>query len=278
MAKRHFTDVFIVRRKCGSLSFMENTLKTEKTLEWLVLSGADETIGDMPVNRFALPAKTAKAEASKQTQSFASPSDKNNVFSEDMQSAAMVQSVSSLEELKEMIARIECPLKANATHLVFGSGNPHAELMIVGEAPGMEEDRQGLPFVGASGKLLESMLGSIGLSRSEVYITNILPWRPLGNRKPSEEETALFTPFVRRHIFLIKPKILLMLGSCSVSALMGTNEGITRIRGRWMTYAQENLSLPAIASFHPAFLLRTPAQKKLAWRDFLSVKEQLKTS
>ena len=119
------------------------------------------------------------------------------------------------------------------------------------------------------------MLASIGLTRSEVYITNILPWRPPGNRKPSEAETALFTPFVRRHITLIRPKILLLLGGSAVSALMNTTAGITKTRGHWMTYTDKDIAIDAMASFHPAFLLRTPAQKKYAWRDLLAIREKL---
>ena len=181
-----------------------------------------------------------------------------------------------MEELKQILAGFDkCPLKATATNMVFGTGNAGAKLMIVGEAPGAEEDRQGLPFVGASGHLLDSMLASIGLKREDVYITNILPWRPPGNRKPSEDEIALMTPFVRRHIALVGPELLLLLGGSAAAALMNTNAGITKIRGRWMTYSDGGFTVPAIASFHPAFLLRTPAQKKFAWRDFLTLRQKL---
>ena len=259
---------------------MRNISEAEKNLQWLVLAGANESIGDTPVDRFAVPEEKAQPATAPEKSFFPSapitPMPAERPVSETaLQNVSSAHSATTLEELKEAVFRFDCPLKTGATNLVFGAGNPQADLMIVGEAPGFEEDRQGLPFVGASGKLLDLMLESIGIKRPDVYITNILPWRPLGNRKPSEAEVALFTPFVRRHIALIKPKILLMLGGSSVSALMNTNEGITRLRGRWMTYADDDISVPALASFHPAFLLRTPAQKKLAWRDLLAVRERL---
>lgn len=236
-------------------------------------------IGNESVNRFTLPAVPKRMEEPppRFLQSPASlPLTTQSAALPELKSVPLAQKASTLEELKETIAHFdECPLKATATNMVFGAGDPHARLMIIGEAPGAEEDRQGLPFVGASGHLLDLMLISIGLKRSEVYITNILPWRPPGNRKPSEAETALFTPFVRRHIALIRPKVLLLLGGSAVSALMNTNAGITKTRGRWLTYTDTDITVQAMASFHPAFLLRTPAQKKLAWRDLSAVREKL---
>ena len=253
---------------------MNKELPPEKILQWLVTAGADETIDDEPSDRFSLP-KTAENPQPQIT----SPNVNDSVLpaGSRIELPSLATQASTLEELKNIMADMnDCPLKATATNMVFGAGNTQAELMIIGEAPGAEEDRQGLPFVGASGHLLDMMLASIGLKREEVYITNILPWRPPGNRKPSEAETALFTPFVRRHIALIKPRVLLLLGGSAVTALMNTNVGITKTRGRWMNYCGTEGAIPAMASFHPAFLLRTPAQKKLAWRDFLAVKEKLK--
>ena len=235
---------------------MNKRVSSEKLLDWFVTAGVNETVGDIPVNRFIEPTTTFSIE-------------KN-------EGASLAPKASSLEELRNIIAQsVDCPLKSTATNMVFGAGNPHAKLMIIGEAPGAEEDRQGLPFVGASGHLLDLMLNSINLKRSDVYITNILPWRPPGNRKPSEAETALFTPFVRQHITLINPQVLLLLGGSAVAALMNTNAGITKTRGRWLTYTDTDKTIPTMASFHPAFLLRTPIQKKLAWRDFLAVKEKM---
>ncbi len=245
----------------------------EQLLQWHITAGADETIGDVSVNRF----KTSlSAEPQPMETSVSVPSTVSAPITTELKTNSLAKQASTLEELRKIVADFdECPLKATAANMVFGSGNPEAELMIIGEAPGAEEDKQGLPFVGPSGHLLDLMLKSIGLTRQDVYISNILPWRPPGNRKPSEAEIALFTPFVRRHIALIKPKVLLLLGGSAVSALMHTNAGITKTRGRWMTYTDEDLTVNVMASFHPAFLLRTPAQKKLSWRDFLAVKKNL---
>ena len=178
-----------------------------------------------------------------------------------------------MDELRAAMENFDgCALKQTAAHLVFADGNPEADLMIVGEAPGAEEDKKGLPFVGASGHLLDLMLKSVGRDRTNVYISNVVSWRPPNNRKPSEDEIALLTPFIKRHIALVRPKVLLLLGGSAVSALIGIKDGITRTRGRWLTYRDGDVSIPAFASFHPAFLLRSPAQKKAAWRDFLTVK------
>ena len=253
---------------------MMDTLPPEKILQWLVTAGADENIGDSPVDRFAA-AKPASFTVPSSEAAF-SREKKPDAPAGDGAADAFACQAASLEELKQILAGFDkCPLKATATNMVFGTGNAGAKLMIVGEAPGAEEDRQGLPFVGASGHLLDSMLASIGLKREDVYITNILPWRPPGNRKPSEDEIALMTPFVRRHIALVGPELLLLLGGSAAAALMNTNAGITKIRGRWMTYSDGGFTVPAIASFHPAFLLRTPAQKKFAWRDFLTLRQKL---
>lgn len=252
---------------------MTETTPPEQLLQWHITAGADETIGDIPVNRFDRIKTPAEKQAAADIFIPATPARAVPVKTE---TGSLARRASTLEELRETVAAFdECPLKATATNMVFGAGNPQARLMIIGEAPGAEEDRQGLPFVGPSGHLLDLMLKSIGLTRAEVYISNILPWRPPANRKPSEAEIALFTPFVRRHIALVRPKVLLLLGGSAVSALMHTNAGITKTRGRWLTYTDEDLTVDAMASFHPAFLLRTPAQKRLSWRDFLAVKKNL---
>lgn len=251
----------------------------EHLLQWHITAGADETIGDDPVNRFDFSLKTSLTTEALPTE--APIADQPNILpvpAAESKTKTLALQASTLEELRQIIADFdECPLKATASNMVFGSGDPHAKLMIIGEAPGAEEDKQGLPFVGPSGHLLDLMLKSIGLTRSDVYISNILPWRPPGNRKPSEAEVSLFTPFVRRHIALIRPKVLLLLGGSAVSALMRSNAGITKTRGYWTTYTDEDLTVKVMASFHPAFLLRTPAQKKLSWRDFLAVQKNLNT-
>ena len=174
----------------------------------------------------------------------------------------------SLADLREKLSRFDgCGLKATATRLVFGDGNPSAEIMFIGEAPGADEDREGVPFVGRAGQLLDKMLASIGLDRGKVYIANVVPWRPPGNRTPTPLETAACLPFTRRQIELVDPKILVCLGAASAQTLLGGKEGVMRMRGRWVSYAAGGTEIRALAMLHPAYLLRQPAQKKLAWQD-----------
>ncbi len=184
----------------------------------------------------------------------------------------------SLEQLKEIVENFEgCALKFNAKNTVFGAGNDKARVMIIGEAPGADEDRIGKPFVGRSGHLLEKMLNAIGLNREEVYITNVLPWRPPGNRTPTDGEVAVCLPFLKKQIELIKPQIILLLGGSAANALLDNNEPISKLRGRWLEYTSTDKSkIAALASFHPAFLLRNSAQKGKAWVDFLRVLKKLK--
>ena len=181
----------------------------------------------------------------------------------------------SLEELRAMLEAFEgCGLKATATQLVFADGNPEARLMLVGEAPGRDEDLEGRPFVGRSGQLLDRMLAAIGLDRTSVYIANVVPWRPPGNRTPSPQETQVCLPFIQRQIELCDPEVLVCLGGPSAETLLG-QKGITKIRGRWFDYGMGPRTIRAMPTFHPAFLLRSPLQKRFAWRDFLAVKEAL---
>ncbi|HYP57833.1 MAG TPA: uracil-DNA glycosylase [Beijerinckia sp.] len=181
-------------------------------------------------------------------------------------------SAANLEELRARLLNFEgCGLKATATQLVFGDGNPQAEIMFVGEAPGADEDRQGVPFVGRAGQLLDKMLAAIGLDRTKVYIANVVPWRPPGNRTPTPLETAVCLPFLRRQIELVAPKLLVCLGLPSAQTLLGGKEGILRMRGRWYDYEMGGHKIRALAMLHPAYLLRQPAQKKLAWQDLRTV-------
>jgi len=189
------------------------------------------------------------------------------------------RSAASLEELRAILDRFEgCALRATATQVVFADGNPQARLMFVGEAPGRDEDIEGLPFVGRSGKLLDRMLAAIGLDRKNVYIANIVPWRPPGNRTPTPQETAICLPFTRRQIELVDPAILVCLGNPSTQTLLSTNEGITKTRGRWFRFNTGTREIRAMPTFHPAFLLRNPISKRLAWRDFLAIKKALETT
>lgn len=190
-----------------------------------------------------------------------------------MAAREMAAQADSLDALKALLSEFEgCPLKATATNLVFADGNPDGRVMFVGEAPGRDEDLQGLPFVGRSGQLLDRMLAAIGLDRGQVYIANTVPWRPPGNRTPTPQETEICRPFIERQIHLADPDFLIPLGSPAAKMLFRTHQGITRIRGTWRDYQTGGRTIRAMASLHPAYLLRQPLQKRLAWRDFLSLK------
>ena len=183
-----------------------------------------------------------------------------------------------LAALKEALARFDgVSLSKTATNLVFADGNPKAKVMLVGEAPGADEDRLGLPFVGVSGQLLDRMMATIGLDRTSFYITNVCFWRPPGNRKPTDIELAAQKPFVERHIELVAPEVLILVGAAAAQGLLGTTEGITRLRGRWFQYqpGSGEQAIPALPIFHPAYLLRQPAQKRETWRDLLKLREVL---
>ncbi len=182
----------------------------------------------------------------------------------------------TLDELREALAAFEgCALRNTAKNLVFADGNPKARVMLVGEAPGKDEDLQGLPFVGPSGQLLDRMLASIGLDRTNVYIANTLPWRPPGNRPPTAIEQAICVPFIERQIELSSAEILVLVGGVSAKQMLATNTGIMRLRGRWSSYKAQSRELPALPILHPAYLLRQPAQKRLVWRDLLSLKARI---
>jgi uracil-DNA glycosylase len=182
----------------------------------------------------------------------------------------------SLEELRATLESFEgCNLRFTATRLAFADGNPKGRVMLVGEAPGREEDAQGLPFVGRSGQLLDRMLAAIGLDRSRVYIANVIPWRPPGNRTPTPMETEICRPFIERQIELADPDLLVSLGGPATSQLLGTNVGITKIRGQWRSYDTGVRQIRAMPMLHPAGLLRNPGMKRLAWRDLLALKAAL---
>ncbi|MCW6507709.1 uracil-DNA glycosylase [Lichenifustis flavocetrariae] len=182
-------------------------------------------------------------------------------------------SARTLDELRAALESFDsCALRATATRLVFADGNPAADIMAVGEAPGADEDRSGVPFVGRSGQLFDRMLKAIGLDRTQVYIANVIPWRPPGNRTPTPQEIAICLPFIARQIELVGPRYLLCLGGSAAQTLLGTKDGILRARGRWSDYALPSHTARAMPMLHPAYLLRQPAHKKLAWRDLLALK------
>jgi DNA polymerase len=192
---------------------------------------------------------------------------------------ALAAQAQSLEALREALAGFEgCALKATAKTLVFSDGNPQGRVMLVGEAPGAEEDRVGLPFVGKSGQLLDRMLAAIGLTRTEhVYIANLLPWRPPGNRTPTPQEVSICLPFIQRQIELADPDILICVGAPSAQGLLGLS-GILASRGKWMDYDTGSRKIRAMATLHPAYLLRQPLQKRLAWRDWRALKAELEAA
>lgn len=240
-------------------------------LAWQIELGADECIADTPVDRYTVPASAPKPAvqiAAEQPPSKVS-ADPDPVAA--AQSAAGASQV--LEGLRAALAAFEhCELKRGARNLVFADGVPGARVMIIGEAPGREEDREGRPFVGPAGQLLDKMLAAVDLSRdTSVYITNVLPWRPPQNRDPKPAEIAMMQPFLQRHIELAKPDLLVIMGNHSCQALLG-KRGITRLRGEWVAAHGK----PALPMFHPAYLLRTPSAKREAWTDLLSLKARLR--
>jgi len=182
----------------------------------------------------------------------------------------------TLEALRALLEKFDgCALKSTATRLVFADGNPQARIMFVGEAPGREEDIEGLPFVGRSGKLLDRMIAAIGLDRSSAYIANVIPWRPPGNRTPTPQETQICLPFVQRQIELVNPDVLVTLGNPSTQTLLSTREGIMKTRGRWFDYDTGTRVIRALATFHPAYLLRSPSYKRMAWQDLRAIANAL---
>jgi uracil-DNA glycosylase len=182
----------------------------------------------------------------------------------------------TLEALRALLENFDgCALKFTATRMVFADGNPQARVMFVGEAPGREEDIEGLPFVGRSGKLLDRMIAAIGLDRSSAYISNVIAWRPPGNRTPTPQETQICLPFIQRHIELVNPDVLVTLGNPSTQTLLSTRDGIMKTRGRWFDYDTGTRVIKAIATFHPAYLLRSPSYKRMSWQDLRAIAKAL---
>lgn len=244
-------------------------------IEW----GADEALAEAPVDRvvaaaaapvLAVPVPSPAAPAVLRAPA---PS----LLPVPAAAARLAAEAADLVALQAAIRATDSPLRDTATNLVFADGNAASGLMLVGEAPGADEDRLAKPFVGASGQLLDRMFASIGLDRSrDFYLTNILPWRPPGNRTPTDAEVNLFLPFVLRHIALVRPRHLVLLGGVAAKALLRSREGITRLRGRWQQLeAEDGAKLPALATLHPAYLLRSPAAKRDAWADLVLLRRTL---
>ena len=271
-------------------------------LDWYVLAGVDQAMDDATRDRYreaaaatAAPAAVARepvpealAPSNPPAPTAAAPSEPSPpappapLLAPGDATWSAHEIAAACTTLDQLVAAVRafdgCALKRTATNTVIGDGNPAARLMIVGEAPGAEEDRQGLPFVGPAGRLLDRMLASIGLDRSAVYITNMLPWRPPGNRSPTAEELAICQPFLERQIELIAPRILVLVGGIAAKALLGRREGITRLRGQWFPFSTPRLdgTIEATATFHPAYLLRTPSAKREVWRDLLAIEDKMK--
>ena len=247
--------------------------------------GADEALMESPADRLAVREAAARApEAARPAPepaprpARAAPVAVLTAPPAITRAEALAEAAPDLAALKAAIAAFDgSPLKETATNLVFGEGVAESGLMLIGEAPGADEDRAGRPFVGASGQLLDRMFASVGLSReSNFYITNILPWRPPGNRTPTDAEVALFLPFLRREVALVRPKRLVLVGGVAAKGLIGGKEGITRLRGRWHEVEIPGLGrIPALPTLHPAYLLRSPASKRDAWADLLLLRRTL---
>jgi uracil-DNA glycosylase len=256
--------------------------EARELLAFYLDAGVDALIGEEPVDRMAEELPPPKPAVVSQPPSPSRPPARGGTAAPATPEAAVMaareaaRNAKSLDELRSLLTEFEgCALRVTATQLVFADGNPQSRVMFVGEAPGHEEDITGRPFVGRSGKLLDLMMQSIGLNRSSAYIANVVPWRPPGNRTPTPQETAICLPFIRRQIELANPDILVCLGGPAMQTLLGIKEGITRTRGRWFTYDTGTREIRALATFHPAFLLRSALQKRFAWRDFLAIKKAL---
>jgi len=264
-------------------------------LEWQAAMGAEDYILDAPQDRYAeSAAPTAKAAPAPHPVPAAArpkpglapappPAPVASLGAADAVAEArrLAAACASLEELRAAVEGFEgCPLKRTATTTVFGDGFPQAEVMFIGEAPGRDEDRQGKPFVGVSGRMLDRMLGFINLDRTRFYITNSLYWWPPGNRTPTDGEVATCLPFLQRQIELVNPRLLVLVGGRAAKTFFATSQGITRLRGSWRDYSHPGLAaaIPALAMFHPAYLLRSPEQKRLAWRDILALRARMAES
>jgi uracil-DNA glycosylase family 4 len=268
--------------------------RATEILRWWREAGIDIAMDETPHDRFAESAAALARRAAapptreERVETGAAPSPPvraaaalaATIAPPDEAARSATEAAASARTLEELRAALEafngCGLKATATQLVFADGAPEAPIMLVGEAPGGDEDRIGRPFVGRAGQLLDRMLASIGLDRTKVYIANVVPWRPPGNRTPTPQETSVCLPFVRRQIALVNPRVLVCLGGSATQTLLGAKEGITRTRGVWRDYANEDgRAIPALPMFHPAYLLRQPAAKRWAWADLCKLKRAI---
>jgi DNA polymerase len=242
-------------------------------LDWYAAMGVDEAIAEAPVDCFASaapPPRTARPKARP-------AAERDQSRAGHIDAAAMAEAL-TLAELEALVASFDgCALKRTAKSLCFARGRDDARLMLIGEAPGRDEDLQGKPFVGRAGQLLDRMLDAIGLREDHVYITNTVYWRPPGNRTPTPEEIEACAPFLARQIELLSPEVIVLLGGAAAKTILGVAEGIMRLRGKWLAYPCGGRDIATLATLHPAYLLRNPEAKRYAWRDLLMVKERLET-
>src|SRR5271165_2189508 len=263
----------------------EPALSVQQLLAFYLEAGVDCALAEEPVNRLAEPEiapKRAEVAPAQPVRPAPVPLSLPPGETPPAPDAAIAsareaaRTAPTLADLRELMERFDgCALKATAARLVFADGNPEARIMFVGEAPGRDEDIEGLPFVGRSGKLLDRMIGAIGLDRTKAYIANVIPWRPPGNRTPTPQETLVCLPFIQRQIELVNPDVLVTLGNPSTQTLLSTREGIMKTRGRWFKYDTGTREIPALATFHPAYLLRSPSYKRLSWQDLRAIAKAL---
>ncbi len=251
---------------------MNENLSIQEILQWYILSGVDATCSDA-FQPLIKPLETPQNLLRPATTNLA-----QDFIASKQNARDICTKAKTLAELKNIVENFDgCALKLTAKSTVFGSGNEKAKLMFIGEAPGADEDRCGIPFVGKCGRLLDKMLTSIGIRRDDVYITNIVLWRPPGNRTPTDSEIAICLPFIKKQIELIKPQMIVFLGGSSANALLDNTEPISKLRGKWLEYPLSKKEfIPAMATFHPSYLLRNPSAKSKVWSDFLRIYKKLK--
>src|SRR3984957_4198551 len=257
----------------------------QQLLAFYLEAGVDCALTETPVDRLADPGKLVALHEAPQpnpvrvTPAALPPARGEAALAPEaaiMSAREAARTAPSLEALRDLLEKFDgCALKFTATRLVFADGNPGARVMFVGEAPGREEDIEGLPFVGRSGKLHDRMMAAIGLDRTSAYIANVIPWRPPGNRTPTPQETQICLPFIQRQIELVNPDVLVTLGNPSTQTLLSTREGIMRTRGKWFDYDTGTRTIRAIATFHPAYLLRSPSYKRMSWQDLRAIAKAL---
>ena len=252
---------------------MTKQINIKEALDWYIWAGVVETCGDFA----CIEENKTTTEPIIRKEENIQPVKQNLESSAVKNAKDLCNSISTLSELFEALNKFNgCNLKNTAASTVIGEGNHNADIMFIGEAPGADEDKMGKPFVGKCGKLLDKMLSAIDLNRDDCYITNVLPWRPPGNRTPTDDELAICLPFLKKQIELIKPKVIVLLGGIALKSLMDSNDSISRTRGKWLEYECEaNKSICTIATYHPSFLLRSSSQKSRAWADFLRLKNKI---